>query len=131
MLATSYEVDLVGTSRCDVHGRRSAASLPIAFRTKAPLLQLNQPTPCRVSDGFGPADDIHLSEDAFHVRLHCALTNKEGGADLLVAFSLSHQFEHFNLTPAQRFAADALREFGREVHRHAGLAGVHPANAIH
>src|SRR5207237_7737419 len=93
-------------------------------------LKLNQAATCCVGHRFGPADNIHLGEDAFHMRLHCALTNKEDGADLLIALSLSHQFEHFNLTSAQRFTSDALREFGREMHRDAGFAGVHSPNTI-
>ena len=53
-------------------------------------LQLNQPPTRGVSDGFGPADDIHFGKDAFHMRLDGALTNKEGRADFFVAFSLRH-----------------------------------------
>jgi len=65
------------------------------------------------------------------MRLHGAFTDKEGRPNLFVAFPLSHQLEHIDLAFAQRLAADPLREFGSEVHRHASLAGVHPANAIH
>src|SRR5206468_12160890 len=94
-------------------------------------LKLNQTATCCVGHSFSPADNVHLGEDGFHVRLHGALTNKESRADLFVAFSLSHQLEHVDLAFAQRLAADALREFGREMHWHASFAGVHPANAIH
>src|SRR5438309_6818779 len=100
-------------------------------RTENERLQLNQAPPRGVGDGFGPADHIHLGEDAFHMRLHRALTNKESRADLFVAFALRHQLEHVDLAFAQGFAADTLREFGGEVHWHTSFAGVHPANAIH
>jgi hypothetical protein len=43
--------------------------------TKA--LQLNKAAARRISDSFGPANDIHLGEDAFHVRFHRAFTDKE------------------------------------------------------
>ena len=39
-------------------------------------LQLNQAATCGVGDCFGAADDIELGEDAFHMRLHGAFTNK-------------------------------------------------------
>ena len=32
---------------------------------------------------------------------------------------------------AQRQISQTLREFGRQMNRHAGFTGVHPANAIH
>ena len=54
------------------------------------VLQLNQAATCRGGDRFGPANDIEFGEDAFDMRLHGALTNKEGRADFFVAFSLSH-----------------------------------------
>ena len=60
-------------------------------------LQLNQAAAGSIRDRFSPADDVELGENAFHVRLHCALTNKEGGTDLLVAFALGHQLEHIDL----------------------------------
>jgi hypothetical protein len=46
-------------------------------RADTDALQLNQAATRRVSDSFGSADDIHLREDAFHVRLDGAFTNKE------------------------------------------------------
>src|SRR5438034_8717512 len=52
-------------------------------------LQLNQAATCRVSDRFCSANDVHLSEDGFDVRFHCALTNKESRADLLITFALA------------------------------------------
>src|SRR5205814_1304311 len=48
-------------------------------------LQLNQTASHGVCHSLSSADDIHLGEDGFHVRFHCAFTNKEGRADLLVA----------------------------------------------
>src|SRR5438132_1840990 len=59
-------------------------------------LKLNQAPPRRVSNGLCAADDIHLGENTFHMRLDGALTNKEGRADLFVAFALRHQFEHID-----------------------------------
>ena len=44
---------------------------------------------------------------------------------------MSHQFEHVDLTSAQRFAADTLGQLGREMHGNTSLAGVHSADAIH
>src|SRR5438552_469790 len=38
---------------------------------------------------------------------------------------------HLYFAFAQCFAADALGELGGEMHRHAGLARMYPANAIH
>ena len=81
---------LSNADRADLH----SLSLP---------LKLNQAAPRRVSHRFGSADHIHLGEDAFHMRLHRALTNKEGRADLFVAFSLSHQLKHVDLAFAQAF----------------------------
>jgi len=63
-------------------------------------LQLNQATTRRARNGFGAADDIHLGEDRLHMRFHGAFTDKESGADLFVALSLSHQLEYVDLTPA-------------------------------
>src|SRR6266496_370980 len=94
-------------------------------------LKLNQAATCCVSHRFSPADDVELGENAFHMRLHRALANEEGRADLFVAFSLRHQLEDIDFALAQGFAADALHEFGRKMHRHASFAAVHPANAIH
>ena len=65
------------------------------------------------------------------MRLHRSLTNKEGGADLLIAFPLSHQFEHVDFAFAQSFAADALSKFCGKMNRHTGLAAVYSTNAIH
>ena len=72
------------------------------------MLQLNQAATSSVSDSFGSADDIELGENAFYVRLHCALGNKKGGTDLFVAFALCHQSEHVDFAFAQRFAANTL-----------------------
>src|SRR5881296_3598028 len=94
-------------------------------------LQLNQAASRGGGNGFGAADDIHLGEDRLHMRFHSAFTDKEGGADLFVALSLSHQLEYVDLTSTQRFAADALCQLGREMHRNTSLAGVHSADAIH
>src|SRR5436309_10203871 len=94
-------------------------------------LQLNQASSRGVGDGFGAADDIHLGEDRLHMRFHSAFTDKKGGADLFVALSLSHQFEYVDLTSTQCFAADALSQLGREMHRNTGFAGVYAADAIH
>jgi hypothetical protein len=58
------------------------------------FLQLNQAAAGSVGYRFGPADDVELGEDAFHVRLHGAFTNKERRPDLFVTFALGHQFEH-------------------------------------
>jgi hypothetical protein len=38
---------------------------------------LNQAAARSVRDRFGSADDIHLGEDGFHMRLHGAFTKKE------------------------------------------------------
>ena len=95
------------------------------------LLQLNQAASCGAGDGFSAAHDVHLREDGFHVRFHSALTYKEGRTNLFVAFALRHQLKHVDLAVAQRLAADALRQFGREMNRHAGFTGVDPANTIH
>src|SRR5438034_4326349 len=94
-------------------------------------LQLNQATARRARNGFGAADDIHLSEDRLHTRFHSAFTDKEGGADLFVALSLSHQFEYIDLTSTQCFAADALCQLGRKMHGNTSFPGVHSADAIH
>src|SRR5439155_26208821 len=94
-------------------------------------LQLNQSTARGARNSFCPTDDIHLGEDRLHMRFHSAFADKKGGADLLVALSLSQQFEYVDLTSAQRFAADALSQLGREMHGHTSSAGVHSADAIH
>jgi hypothetical protein len=48
-------------------------------RALAPFaLQPNQPATCCAGDSFCTADDIHLREDTFYVRLHSTLTNKKG-----------------------------------------------------
>ena len=70
-----------------------------------------------VSDGFGSADDVHLGEDAFHMRLDGALTNKESRADLFVAFALGHQLEHIDLAFAQVLAGVFARHAPRAVVR--------------
>ena len=101
------------------------------MRDMAKRLKLNQAAARGIRHGFGAADDVHLREDGFHVRLHGAFTDKESRADLFVAFAASHQLEDFDLARAQRFAADALGEFGCEVHGHASFAGVHTTDAIH
>jgi hypothetical protein len=51
-------------------------SLAKAFRLKQPLLKLNQTAACGTGDCFGAADDIHLSEDRFHVRFHGAFADE-------------------------------------------------------
>src|ERR1700693_113447 len=94
-------------------------------------LQLNQAAPSSVSDGLCAADDVELGEDAFYVRLHRALTNKQGRPDLLVAFAQGHQLEDIDFALAQSFAADALREFRCEMNRDTCLASMHSTNAIH
>jgi hypothetical protein len=94
-------------------------------------LQLNQSAARCSSDSFGSADDIHLRKDRFHVRFHSALTNKEGRADLLVAFALPHELEHIDFAFALRLPANTLGKFGREMNRDARLPGVHSADAIH
>src|SRR5437773_737759 len=94
-------------------------------------LQLNQATARGARHSFCPTDDIHLGEDRLHMRFHSAFTDKEGGTDLFVAFSLSHQFEYVDLTSAQSFAADALSQLGSKMHRNTSFARVHSANAIH
>ena len=76
---------------------------------KKKLLQLNQSAACRIRDGFRSADDIHLGENAFYVRLHRALADKKGRTNFLVAFSLSHQFENIDFAFTQTFTADSLR----------------------
>src|SRR5436190_8278630 len=78
------------------------------MRDMAKRLKLNQAAARGIRHGFGAADDVHLREDGFHVRLHGAFTDKESRADLFVAFAASHQLEDFDLARAQRFAADAL-----------------------
>ena len=65
------------------------------------------------------------------MRFYGAFTNKKRGADLFVALSLSHQFEHVDLTRAQCFAADTLCQLGREMHGNTRFARVHPTDAIH
>src|SRR6266700_4681494 len=83
---------------------------------RRPPLQLNQSAARGAGDSLGSTDHVHLREDGFYVRFHCAFTDKESGADFFVALSLSHQFEHVDLTRAQCFAADALCQLGREMH---------------
>ena len=78
------------------HPIRISDSLP----ARDSKLKLNQAAAGGSSDGFGPADDVHLSEDGFDVRLHCAFADEKRRADLLVAFSLSHQLEHVDLARA-------------------------------
>lgn len=67
--------------------------------SKRPL-QLNQATARRSSHRFSAAHHVHLREDGFHVRFHGAFADEQRRADLLVAFSLGHQFEHVNLARA-------------------------------
>jgi hypothetical protein len=62
--------------------------------------ELNQTALARVGDGFGPADDVEFGENAFHVRLHRALTNEKCRANFLVAFALRHQLEHIDFAVA-------------------------------
>jgi len=54
---------------------------------------------------------------SFHVRFHCAFTIKSADRSLCCS-SLRHQLEDFDFARAQRFTAGALRQLGREVHRH-------------
>jgi hypothetical protein len=63
-------------------------------------LQLNQATARGARNSFCPTDDIHLGEDAFDVRFHRPLADKQRGADFFIAFSLRHQLEHVDLTCA-------------------------------
>ena len=44
--------------------------------TKVSALKLNQAAPRRVCDSFCAADNIHLGEDGFTMRLDSAFTNK-------------------------------------------------------
>lgn len=101
------------------------------MRLEQPPLQLNQTAPCGAGDGFSTADDVHLGEDAFHVRLHCALTNEKRRAYLLIAFSLGHQLENVDLSRTQSFAADAFGQLRGEMHWNTRFTGVYAADAIH
>src|SRR5439155_19403019 len=94
-------------------------------------LKLNQAAPSSVRYSFGSADDVHLREDGFYVRLDRALTNKERRADFFIAFSLSDQLEDFDLARTQGFATDAFCQLDGEMHGNTCFAGVHPADAIH
>src|ERR1700740_72354 len=109
-------------SRCS---RRGSVEL-----TTAISLKLNQAAAGSIRHRFGSANDVKFRENAFHVRLHRALTNKERRSDLLVAFALGHQLQHVDFAVAQCFAADALREFGGEMDWHACFTRVHSTNAI-
>jgi hypothetical protein len=53
-----------------------AADTPKGFVSRRPPLQLDKAAPGSACHGFGSADDIHLSEDRFHVRFHGAFANE-------------------------------------------------------
>jgi hypothetical protein len=53
-------------------------------------LQSDQAPPGRLRNSFGPADDVHLGEDSFPVRLDGAFTDEKGGSDLFVTSSFGH-----------------------------------------
>jgi hypothetical protein len=61
VLVLSFEVE-----------REQSAPIP----GKRSGLQLNQAAPRGTSDSFGAADDIHLGEDRFYVRLNGAFADK-------------------------------------------------------
>src|SRR5258708_4985883 len=77
-------------------------------KTDNKRLQLNQAAVRGVCHRFGAAIDIELGEDVFHVRFDRTSTNKKHRTDLLVAFPLSHQFEHIDLAFAHAFVTDAF-----------------------
>jgi hypothetical protein len=41
-----------------------------------PQLQLNQAPASGGGDGFSTADDVHLGEDRFYMRFHCAFADE-------------------------------------------------------
>jgi hypothetical protein len=54
------------------------------------FLQPYQPPSGRLRDSLSPADDVHLGEDSFPVRLNGAFTDKKRGSDLFVTSSFGH-----------------------------------------
>src|SRR6267142_2731145 len=120
------------SENCFEHEEAKAGNTPVLREgLVARFLQLNQPASRSIGDRFGSTDDVELGKNAFHVRLHGAFTNKESRANLLVALPLRHQFEHVTFALAHRFAADAFRELGSEMHGHASFASMHAANEVH
>ena len=53
-----------------------AADTPKGFGSREPPLQLDQATPGSTCHSFRATDDVHLSEDRFHVRFHGAFADE-------------------------------------------------------
>src|SRR5437588_412454 len=78
---TTPAVHLQGRPEAYARSQACHGTSPSDWRTiclsSSRRLKLNQATTCCVSNCFGPADYVQLGEDAFHVRLHGSLTNKQ------------------------------------------------------
>jgi hypothetical protein len=60
-------------------------------------LQSDQAASGRFGNSFSAADDVHLGEDSFPVRLDGTFADKKGGSDLLVTSSFGHELQDLNL----------------------------------
>src|SRR5580692_2958328 len=81
-------------------------------------------------DDLCASDDVQLCRNAFEMRFHRHLADKERFSNFFVAFALSKERENFHLPGGRRISAQPPSKLGGNRGREARFASVHLANAV-
>src|SRR5271155_3022001 len=91
---------------------------------------MNQSPAQSFRDDFRASDDVQLRRNAFEMRFHRHLADKERFSNFFVAFALNKERENFNLPGGRRISTQPPGKLGGNRGREARFTCVYLANAV-